>query len=328
MMERRNHALPAEAGSGPPALEEKASRMVICLGETMAQLSPAPAGRLSEAELLTLNFAGAESTVALYLAHFGHQVAWASRLGEDPFGSLIESALARAGVDTGWIEHDPLRPTGVYFKDSSPSGTTVHYYRAGAAAAAMAPGFLTDELLEKAGILHVTGITPSLSDTCRALTDEVFALRKTHGYSVSFDVNYRARLWGGGRNAANELLALANKADIVFVGLDEAHELWGTETPSGVRGLIPGPSELVVKDGDVGATLFAADSEYFEPAHRVDVVEPVGAGDSFAAGYLHELLAGNDPAGRLSAGHRLAAAVLQTTADFVAPKEMDHVPEH
>jgi 2-dehydro-3-deoxygluconokinase len=326
-MEQHDGALPALTGNAAADRTASSTQVVICFGETMAQLSPSPAGPLEEADFLTLNFAGAESTVAQYLAHFGHEVVWASRLGQDPFGALIEKALAGSGVDTSWVQHDLLRPTGVYFKDPSPTGTKVHYYRTGAAAAAMSAGFLAPALLERADLVHVTGITPALSESCNALTKEVFALRDTHRFSVSFDVNYRPSLWGT-RDAASELLAFANEADIVFVGLDEAHELWGAATPGAVRSLIHSPMELIVKDGDVGATLFTADQKVFEPANQVEVVEAVGAGDSFAAGYLHERLAGNDPGERLRTGHRLAAAVLQTTADFVAPKEITRVPEH
>lgn len=325
-MELRKDRDPGASGA---ATSDRSSgkRLVVCVGETMAQVAPSPSGPLAEARELSLNFAGAESTVALYLAHFGHDVAWVSRLGEDPFGRMIESALNQSGVDTRWVEHDRERPTGVYFKDPAPGGTTVHYYRAGAAASAMDSGFLPPGLLEQSRLIHITGITPALSEACRALTEQIFALRSTYGYEVSFDVNYRPRLWTG-RDAPKELLSLASAADVVFVGLDEAQELWATPTPSAVRDLLPGPAELVIKDGDVGATLFTRDSEHFQPAQKVEVLEPVGAGDSFAAGYLHERLTGNAPADRLRAGHRLAAAVLQTTADFVAPEEIAHVPEH
>ncbi len=302
--------------AGPPA-----RNLVACFGETMAQLSAVPPDTLASAESLALNVAGAESTVALYLAHLGHPVAWVSRLGADPFGSRIAGLLAGDGVLTQWVEHDAGRPTGVYFKDPAPGGTAVHYYRAGSAASAMSPAMLRDDLLESVAHVHISGITPALSDSCNRLTAELFRRRGEHGYTISFDVNHRPALWGG-RGAAGELLAYARAADIVFVGLDEAEALWGTSSAAAVRVLVDSAAELVVKDGPVGATVFASGRVTFEAAHAVEVVEPVGAGDSFAAGYLHQWLSGGSHPAMLRSGHLFAAAVLRTTADFVPPADI------
>ncbi|MER7273942.1 sugar kinase [Dactylosporangium sp. NPDC000244] len=288
------------------------------MGETMAQLSATPPESLADARHLALDVAGAESTVALYLAHLGHPVAWVSRVGLDPFGTRIEALLRAAGVDTSWVTADPGRPTGVYFKDPAPGGTAVHYYRAGSAASAMTPATVPDDLRAAVHTLHITGITPALSDTCAAMTLSLMDPGPGRGYTVSFDVNYRAALWRH-RDASGELLRLANLADVVFVGLDEARLLWGSPTAREVRTLIDAPAELIVKDGGVGATAFVGADEVFEPAVPVEVTEPVGAGDSFAAGYLHERLRGTAPRGRIQTAHRLAAAVLRTTADFVPP---------
>jgi len=108
----------------------------------------------------------------------------------------------------------------------------------------------------------------------------------------------------------------------VFVGLDEAECLWHTATADDVRALLPEPTTLVVKDGDVGATEYrraaGADHRTFVPAVPTDVVEAVGAGDAFAAGYLAALLQGADATARLQGGHQRAYLVLQSTSDFVA----------
>jgi len=281
----------------------------------MGQLTAVPPATLSEAGQVAVDVAGAESTVALHLARFGVPTAWVSRLGADPFGQRIRALLERYGVDTRFVEVDPGRPTGVYFKDPSPEGTAVYYYRAGSAASAMAPRIITDDLLDGAPLVHLTGITTALSESCRATVEELLRKASRTACPISFDVNHRPKLWRD-RDAAAELLELANRADIVFVGLDEAEALWDTATPASVRTLLGRPREVVVKDGANGATLFLDHEELFEPAWQVDVVEPVGAGDSFAAGYLYERLAGRDGRARLRSGHRLAAAALGTTADF------------
>ena len=133
---------------------------------------------------------------------------------------------------------------------------------------------------------------------------------------MSFDVNHRAALWSA-EAAAPALAALARRADLVFTGRDEAAALWGAELDDDIRALLPDVPELVVKDGDVGATAYLADRRVFEPALVVDVIEAVGAGDAFAGGYLAARLSGKDAGERLRAGHRRAALTLRTTGDFV-----------
>jgi 2-dehydro-3-deoxygluconokinase len=142
---------------------------------------------------------------------------------------------------------------------------------------------------------------------------------------MSFDVNFRPGLWRPAV-AAPILAALANQADIVFVGLDEAETLWGSTCAADVRTVINRPDQLIVKDGAVGATLFSPTATAFEPATPIEIVEPVGAGDAFAAGYLFGLLTDRPPADRLRIGHRLACAALRTTADVGAPLAMADLP--
>ena len=123
--------------------------------------------------------------------------------------------------------------------------------------------------------------------------------------------------------AAVVLADAANRADVVFVGQDEADLLWGTATPAAVRALLPVPEILVVKDGGLGATAFGPDGTVFEPALPVEIVESVGAGDAFAAGYLYGLLTDCLPGDRLRFGHRLAANALRTAGDVGIPMTAD-----
>jgi len=285
---------------------------VIAIGETMVLITPTVAEPLETAELFRLETGGAESNVAVHLSALGHNAAWASHLGSDPLGRRVERQLRERGVDTSLVKFSTDAPTGFYFKDP---GNGVIYHRAGSAASAMTPGDLADVPFEQAVITHISGITPSLSASCSALIDSVLDRAKLSDTVVSFDVNYRAALWGI-EVAAPALLALARRADIVLVGLDEAEVLWGTATPEAVRALLGEPDILVIKDGDVGATEFSAGGHVFVPAHKVNVVEAVGAGDAFAAGYLSGYLNGSTPQRRLSLGHDRAALVLQSTTDL------------
>ena len=275
-------------------------------------LTPTTPVALVEADVLRLDVGGAESNVAIHLARLGHPVAWASRVGNDPFGRRVVATVADAGVDTSYVATDEDAPTGVYFKD--PAGSGVLYYRANSAASRMNETWLATVPIASARIVHLSGITPALSATCADLLDAVIATAHRTGVLVSFDVNYRPQLWPVGE-AAPVLLSLAERADLVFTGLDEAKLLWGTAAAVDVRRLLPGPPRLIVKDASVGATEFLGTEETFVAAPVVSVIESVGAGDAFAAGYLSAFLAELDSGAALSHGHSLAASALQSILD-------------
>lgn len=313
----RPTAHPADAVTAP---DRPGGLDAVCLGETMALLTPATDTPLDARPHLTMEVGGAESNVACSLARLGHRAAWLSRVGDDPFGRLVTGELAAHGVDVSGVETDPDRPTGMFVKDPAPGGSRVHYYRAGSAASAMGPELARSAVVGRARILHLSGITPALSAGCAALVERLTTgrtpdQRPPRGPLVSFDVNHRPGLWRDGR-AAGVLLSLARAADLVFVGRDEAETLWGTASADDVRELLGDTGTLVVKDAAHGATSFGPDGTRFVPALPVDVVEPVGAGDAFAAGYLSGLLDGRPPRDRLRLGHLAAAAALRTLGDL------------
>jgi len=236
-------------------------------------------------------------------------------VGADPLGDRVATELERRGVEL-WVARDDAAPTGVMFKDPGAESSSVYYYRRGSAASRMEPGFLTAAQLDGVRIVHTTGITPALSASCREMVDQLFTDARSAGALVSFDVNDRRPLWSK-EDAAATLARLADAADITFVGRDEAERIWGTVTPTEIRAFLPNCALLVVKDGDVGATAFDGDAEpVFVPAPVVEVVEPVGAGDAFASGFLAATLDGADLAARLSAGHAAAERVLTIAADL------------
>ncbi|MFT4259673.1 sugar kinase [Microbacterium sp.] len=290
-----------------------AAPALIAIGETMVLIAPHDATPLADADDVRLSIGGAESNVAVHVSALGQSAAWVSALGDEVLGHRVQRTLSGLGVDTRWVRFDPDAPTGVYFKDP---GRGVHYYRAGSAASRMTAESIAEVPLEQARIVHVSGITPTLSAECAALIDSVIERVAASDAFLSFDINHRAALWSASE-AAPVLLGLANRADIVFVGLDEAETLWGTTSADAVRALISAPGRLIVKDGDVGATEFSADGVVFVPAIPTEVVEAVGAGDAFAAGYLAGVLAGHDPEACLRSGHERAHLVLQSTHDVV-----------
>lgn len=287
---------------------------VVCIGETMTALAPEPLGPLEDADLLRADIAGAESNVALYLADHGIPARWVSAVGDDPFGRRVRDRVAAGGVDVSGVRTDPERPTGLLLKDPGEHGTRVHYHRRGSAASALTPDLLDDPALAGAALLHLSGITPALSPSCHALVER--ALRPDRPCPVSFDVNHRPGLWTG-RCAADVLRSLADRADIVLVGLDEAQALWGEAVTDAltVRELLPGPGILVVKDGAREATAFVGTDTHTVPALTARVAEPVGAGDAFAAGFLSGLLRSLSAERALRLGHLTAASALRVAAD-------------
>lgn len=295
---------------------------VVCFGEALALVSDP--GALDDPSA-PASAAGAEVNVALDLAAAGVPVAWVGRVGADPHGAMVTRTLAAAGVDVGGIETDPARPTGCYAKSTEPGPdgprTRMHYRRAGSAASAVGPDLprrpATRDRLAAASWLHVGGITAAVSPAALAAL-----LERPRSYRVAFDVNWREQMWPDGDPAA--VAGLAGRADVLLTGADEAVRVFGTAEPAGLRRLLPGPELIVVKDGADRALAVQPDGTVTaRPALRVDVVEPVGAGDAFAAGLLTGLVRGDDVGRCLRRGHLGAAAVLVVAGDSAPP-----LPDH
>ncbi|RZU63838.1 2-dehydro-3-deoxygluconokinase [Microterricola gilva] len=298
-----------------PMIEPVEIAETLCIGETMLLFVPASGESLAAASELAAHIGGAESNMAAGLAQLGARAEWFSRLGADPHAERILRTLRERGVETPQVVTDPTRPTGLYFKDHSSGVNRVYYYRAGSAASALGPSDLAGLRLSERRLVHVSGITAALSASCDALLQSVLVERAASEPTVSFDVNYRPALWSV-EVAGPRLLELARAADIVIVGRDEAETLWGTSDAASVRALFPDVAALVVKDAEFGATHFGAAGATFVPALRVDVVESVGAGDAFAAGYLAAWLDGDDTATALRLGHVMAGYTLGAVSDI------------
>ncbi|MFJ6212584.1 sugar kinase [Streptomyces sp. NPDC092296] len=314
---------------GPPA--------AVCVGESMAVLVADRPGPLEHVPAFHRTVGGAESNVACGLAALGRPAAWISRVGADGLGRHLVAELAARGVDTSAVAVDPHRPTGLYLKevgsgaddpysghpyDPGPGRSRPHYYRGGSAASALGPELLADPaaaaLLAAAPLVHLSGITAALSDSCLALLRALLARPRPTGRTVSLDLNWRPALWHG--RDPGVLPGLLDAADLVLLGADEAAEALGTADPAALRALLPHPATLVVKDAEHAATAVARDGgTVTEPALRVEVVEATGAGDAFAAGYLTALLRGLDRRRGLRLGHLCAAAALTVPGDHAPP---------
>ncbi|MGN6425856.1 MAG: sugar kinase [Leifsonia sp.] len=290
--------------------------LIVTIGEAMIALYPEGRHPLAEARTFGSDVGGAEFNVATTLARLGLPTAWVSRLGADGFGDRILAVAAEAGVDTAAVERDAARSTGLYVKEPSagPDGvrTRMHYYRSGSAASAIDAAQLAAApaagLLARAAIVHTSGITPALSPTA---ADAVGGLRAAVGPGtiVSVDLNLRPQLWRERDTAP--LDALLDAADLLLVGRDEALSHFGNAQAAAIFDAHPGLSTIVVKDEAHRASVYRSDGrETHVPCLTVEVVEPVGAGDAFAAGFLAGIATGRDDAVALRFGHVLAALAL------------------
>lgn len=258
---------------------------VITLGETMAVMATTQAGRLRNSPHLRLGIGGAESNVAISLARLGISVAWASSLGTDELGDFVLSKVRGEGVDCTAVTRVNA-PTGLYLRDNFSAGVRAFYYRKGSAASIMKVDHIDAQFLSNTKVLHTTGITMALSPTCEALAIEAAKAAKDQGIVVSFDVNFRSKLWGAQR-ARKSMEQILPYVDILFIGDDEAKLLWDDGDTSVAHHLASfGPKEVVLKQGALGATQLKDGRLVSALGFKVDVVDTVGAGDAFAAGYL------------------------------------------
>lgn len=301
---------------------------VVTVGETMASFRAAGPLRLGGEARLSV--AGAESNTAIGLARLGHAVRWAGRVGDDELGELVLRTLRAENVDVSYAVTDPERPTGlIVFEPRAGHLMRALYYRTNSAGSAVAACDVLPALDPPPRILHVTGITPALG---KAAADAVLAAMRharSAGTRVCLDVNYRSRLWSP-EQASGVLRSLAPYADILIASDSELPLLSHPGDPSasdpaapggdpaapGRALLADGTAEVVITRGAAGATAITADQAVSVPAHRVPVVDVVGAGDAFAAGYLSGYLDGLDTSGRLARAVTTSAIAVSTAGDW------------
>jgi 2-dehydro-3-deoxygluconokinase len=289
---------------------------VVTVGETMVLGVPASPGRLRHATDLHLKIGGAESNVAIALSRLGVSAGWVSYLSADELGQLVLDRIRGEGVDTSRVRRIEGRPTGLYLRERVGAETRAYYYRRGSAACAMSPGAFDPVYLEGAGFLHLTGITPALSEECRALLPWAAEQARARGVRVSFDVNYRSKLWSVKQARAFVETALS-LIDVLLVGDEEALALWGRDDAALLRELAgEGPREVVLKRGREGSLALLGNETFEQPAFPVTEVDPVGAGDSFAAGYLAGHLWALDAEERLRVAGAMGAYSVTTLGDY------------
>ena len=194
----------------------------------------------------------------------------------------------------------------------------VIYFRRGSAASYMAPHAEDDVYLRSAKHLHVTGIPPALSQTCRQYTYHAIEQARDAGMSISFDPNLRPSLWKSTQEMRQVLNDLATKADWIFPGLSEGALLTGFTAQEDIANYYfdKGVKLVAIKLGPLGSSLFTPTQRYDSPAFAVEVVDTVGAGDGFAVGIISGMLDGLDPLHCLERGNAIGALAVTVRGDM------------
>lgn len=296
---------------------------VLTCGEPMVLFSPATPGPLRHVASFTKHVAGAELNFSVALTRLGLRVGYLTHVGEDEFGRYILASMRAEGLDTSLVTTDPSRRTGVYFKEHRGLGDPqVYYYREGSAASALGPTDLRPDLLAGVRLVHVTGITPLLSESCWQATDQFLDGAKAAGVAVSFDPNIRLKLIPRPR-VAEVMMTFVRRASVLLLNESELEMLFGTRRPAAVRSELKGagPSLLVVKRGADGATatdLRGGKTVEVAPFRPTRYVDPVGAGDGFDAGFIFGYLQGWPLEDSLRLGNHIGALATTVAGDYEA----------
>ena len=302
---------------------------VTTIGETMLRISTPPGHALETSTHADLRPAGAESNVASALAGLGRRVAWCGRLPDNPPGRLIASVLRRSNVDLSLVEWCNTGRVGSFYVEleTPPTPVRVTYDRADSCAVAMSPDRIDWARLLNTRLLHLTGITPALSAACRETTIDAVQRAKHAKVPISFDINYRSKLWTP-EQAAQTLLPLIQQIDLLLIGRSDARDVFDLSgAPEQILTALAdrtGAKTIVLTVGAEGVVALSDGTIHREPAKPTTILDRLGAGDALAAGVIHGWL-DHDLPKALRYGTALAAKALRTHGDVVTcgPAELD-----
>jgi len=255
----------------------------------MLRLSVRPGDRIEDAPAFDVHVAGSEFNVAYAAARVGVRAAWTSVLPDNPLGHRVAKTLAAGGVDTSLVRWEAGGRLGLYFVElgAAPRPISVTYDRA---ASTMALASMSDfdwPSVVDTRVLHVSGITLGLSASCRELAKHAMQEARRAGATVTFDVNYRQKLWDR-KAAAAAVSDVAPLIDVLICTEEDARDLFDVK---GAPDL--GVETVVVTRGVDGAVATRAGVSIERRGHPVETVDRVGAGDAFVAGLTWGLLDGS-----------------------------------
>jgi len=294
---------------------------VTSVGEMLLRMSVPSGDRLEAAKHLDVFPAGAEANVLSLLARLDRKTHWAGALPRNSLGRLAANALRTAGMDTSGIIWNDLGRMGTYYVEfgAPPRGIQVTYDRAHSCITKLKPDEIDWDALLDTRLLHMTGITPALSESCHQITLKVLQQARQRGVPISFDVNYRQKLWNEA-DAQKTLLPLIQNIEVLFCSANDAKRLFnckGSDLEISQRMLeISQAKYVVITISEQGALLWNGKEWLREPARATQIIDRLGAGDALAAGMIHGWL-DNDLAAGLRYGATLSALALSQSGDMV-----------
>jgi len=271
---------------------------VVTFGESMVLFQPLGDAPFGHAPLFVRSVAGAESNLCIALSRLGLSTRWVSRLGTDPFGDLIESTLRGEGVQVV-AARDSSAPSAVFFREFGRGEPRAHYYRSGSAFSRISLEDYRSDWLEGARHLHVGGIAPALGTGPLEVQRALMLEARERGMTISFDPNLRRKLWSEAR-AREVLLELLPLCDVFLPSHEEIDFLFDEEKVT-VGESFKAVSEqgvtlLVLKRGSSAAFACTHSRTLEVPTFAVErIIDPIGAGDAFAAGFLSRWLEESKP---------------------------------
>jgi 2-dehydro-3-deoxygluconokinase len=304
---------------------------LVTFGEAMIRLSPPDFKRLEQTTTLDLNIGGAELNVAVGAARLGLKSAWISKLPDNPLGRMIANKARELGVDVSQVIWEKEGRAGLYFLEygAMPRSSSVLYDRGNSSFSIIQPDEVKwEEVFKSAQFFQLTGITPAVSHSAAAAALEALQKARASGCKISLDLNYRAKLWSP--EAANRTLApMMEFVDILITTKGDTRTILGIEAENDetlARLLLDKyPIEMVAvsyRAGDaVWKSLWSALAMNREKTcttrtYDVEIVDQVGRGDSFAAGFLYGVIADKDIQKGLDYGVAFAALKHSFPGDF------------
>ncbi|ADQ13526.1 sugar kinase [Halanaerobium hydrogeniformans] len=269
---------------------------VVTIGETMAAMAPKEVGSLKYLNNFSKYIAGAESNVAIGIKRLGFKSGWISKLGKDPLGDYVEFFIRGEGVDVSQVKKDSDHRTGLLIKEMhTTKEPKVFYYRDNSAASHLEPDDIDEGYIKKARHMHLTGITPALSDSAQNAFFRALNYAKKNGLRVSFDPNLRFKLWSTVEEMKNVMLNIIPQVDVLLPGIEEGEILLGLSEPEAIikafYEMMNEGSLVVLKLGAKGALYYQGDQiVHVDPYKVSNIVDLIGAGDAFAAGLITGLL--------------------------------------
>jgi len=302
---------------------------VVTMGEMMVQFNPVTTGPLRHVTYFEKHAAGAEANFAIGMVRMGFKAGFITRVGNDEFGRYIINLLRGEGVDISRVKVDEDAPTGIYFIQRGypiPERSSVLYYRRGSAASRLSPDDVDPDYIKQAKLFHITGITPALSETCKEATFKALEIAHKSGVKISLDTNIRLRLWSE-KEARKTLLPMIKNVNILLTEPSDAEILLNERDPEKIikEILSMGPEIVVVKLGREGAMAATGEIIVKKPGFKVPVVDVIGAGDAFAAGFISSIMRGWSIDRALEYGNAAGALVVTVRGDIENLPSMNDV---